>query len=62
MVYGLSYSASFVGMFIGPISGGVIAARFGFTAIFAIMAGLVFANALWVAFGVRPVDPNRGWS
>jgi DHA1 family multidrug resistance protein-like MFS transporter len=60
-VYGLSYSASFVGMFIGPITGGVIAAHLGFTAVFLVTGGLVLLNASWVAFGIRPVDAARDW-
>jgi DHA1 family multidrug resistance protein-like MFS transporter len=60
-VYGLSYSASFVGMFIGPIAGGVIAAHLGFTAVFLITGSIVIVNAAWVALGVRPADAARDW-
>jgi MFS transporter, DHA1 family, multidrug resistance protein len=62
MVYGLSYSASFGGMFIGPLFGGFLAARIGFGAVFLVTGGLMLANFLWVAFGVRPVDAARDWA
>ncbi len=52
-VYGLSYSAFFVGMFIGPLFGGAVAARFGFSSVFFSTGGLMLATAVWVALGVR---------
>jgi DHA1 family multidrug resistance protein-like MFS transporter len=61
MVYGLSYSASFAGMFIGPLFGGFLAARLGFGSVFLVTGGLMLANVLWVLFGVRPADPTRDW-
>lgn len=61
MVYGLSYSASFTGMFIGPLFGGFLAAHFGFGAVFLVTGGFMLANWVWVSFGVRPVDAARGW-
>jgi DHA1 family multidrug resistance protein-like MFS transporter len=62
MVYGLSYSATSTAMFIGPITASFLAARFGFAAVFLVTAGLILANAVWVAFGLRPADPARGWA
>jgi DHA1 family multidrug resistance protein-like MFS transporter len=62
MVYGLSFSASFTGMFLGPICGGLLAARLGFSAVFFAAGGLMLANVLWVVFGVRPVDATRDWA
>jgi DHA1 family multidrug resistance protein-like MFS transporter len=62
MVYGLSYSASFGGMFLGPLCGGFLAARLGFSAVFMVTGGLMLANVLWVVFGVRPVDAARDWA
>jgi DHA1 family multidrug resistance protein-like MFS transporter len=53
-VYGISYSATFTGMFIGPLLGGGIAAAFGFPAVFFITALLMVANFLWLAFYLRP--------
>jgi MFS transporter, DHA1 family, multidrug resistance protein len=61
MVYGLSYSASFGGMFIGPLFGGFLAARLGFGSVFLVTGGLMLANVFWVLFGVRPVEAARGW-
>jgi DHA1 family multidrug resistance protein-like MFS transporter len=62
MVYGLSYSASFTGMFLGPLCGGFLAARLGFSAVFFVTGGLMLVNVLWVIFGVRPVDAARDWA
>ena len=61
MVYGLSYSASFMGMFAGPLFGGFVASWLGFGAVFLITGGLMLANVLWVLLGVRPGDPSRSW-
>jgi DHA1 family multidrug resistance protein-like MFS transporter len=61
-VYGLSYSASFIGMFLGPLSGGALAARFGFGIVFFVSGGLILANAIWVAVGVRSPETVRDWS
>lgn len=62
MVYGLSYSASFTGMFIGPLFGGFLAARLGFGSVFLVTGGLMLVNWVWVLLRVRPVDVARGWS
>ena len=62
MVYGLSYSASFAGMFIGPLFGGFLAARLGFGSVFLVTGGLMLANWVWVSLRVRPIDTARGWS
>jgi MFS transporter, DHA1 family, multidrug resistance protein len=53
MVFGMSYSASFFGMFLGPNVGGLVAARFGITAVFILTGVLMLANVIWVARGVR---------
>lgn len=60
-VFGLSYSASFAGMAVGPLFGGFIAAQFGFAAAFVVIGALMLANVLWVLLGVRSADPQRGW-
>jgi DHA1 family multidrug resistance protein-like MFS transporter len=52
-VYGVVASATFLGMFVGPLMGGVLAARFGFAAVFLTFGGLTLANLSWVALGVR---------
>jgi len=53
-VYGISYSATFTGMFIGPLLGGGIAAVFGFQAVFFITGLLMIVNFLWLALYLRP--------
>ncbi len=62
MVYGLSFSASFGGMFIGPLFGGFLAARLGFGSVFLVTGGLMLANVFWVLFGIRPIEKARGWA
>jgi MFS transporter, DHA1 family, multidrug resistance protein len=61
MVYGLSYSASFTGMFCGPLFGGFLAARLGFSSVFLATGALLLVNVMWVLLGVRPADPVRDW-
>lgn len=53
MVFGMSWSASFFGMFLGPNVGGLVAARFGIPAVFVLTGALMLANVVWVARGVR---------
>ena len=53
LVYGVSYSASFLGMFIGPTFGGLLAARFGVASVFAVTGIFMLANLVWVARGVK---------
>ena len=62
LVYGLSSSASFFGLFLGPLSGGVIAAHLGFAAVFVITGALLVACVVWVLLGVRSADPLRDWA
>ena len=52
-VYGIASSATFLGMFAGPLFGGLIAARFGFEAVFMSIACMALLNFAWVALGVR---------
>lgn len=52
-VFGLTSSATFLGMFCGPVLGGAIAARFGFAAVFLTIGAITLANLLWVSFSVR---------
>ncbi len=61
-VYGITSSATFLGMFAGPLLGGLIAARFGFEAVFLTIGGMALANLGWVALSVRTsptVAPTR---
>jgi MFS transporter, DHA1 family, multidrug resistance protein len=48
-VYGITSSATFLGMFAGPLLGGMIAARFGFAAVFLTIGSMALANLIWVA-------------
>jgi MFS transporter, DHA1 family, multidrug resistance protein len=52
-VYGISSSATFLGMFSGPLMGGAIGARFGFEAVFLTIGALALVNFVWVAISVR---------
>ncbi len=52
-VFGITSSATFLGMFSGPLLGGMIAARFGFEAVFLTIGSMALANLAWVAFSVR---------
>lgn len=52
-VFGLTSSATFLGMFCGPLLGGTIAARFGFEAVFLTIGAIALANLFWVWFSVR---------
>ncbi len=52
-VFGITSSATFLGMFAGPLLGGTIAARFGFAAVFVVIGAMALANLAWVAISVR---------
>ncbi len=57
-VYGVTSSATFLGMFVGPAAGGAIASRFGFPAVFATIAAVTLLNLVWVALSVpKPPQP-----
>lgn len=47
-IYGIMSSATFLGMFLGPLVAGFFAARFGFEATFMALAGLTAANFVYV--------------
>jgi DHA1 family multidrug resistance protein-like MFS transporter len=53
LVYGVSYSATFFGQFVGPTLGGLIAARFGMASVFVVTGAFMIANLVWVARGVK---------
>lgn len=53
-VFGITSSATFLGMFSGPLIGGTVAARFGFAAVFLTIGSMAMANLAWVALSVRP--------
>ncbi|MBV8147954.1 MAG: MFS transporter, partial [Candidatus Eremiobacteraeota bacterium] len=56
-VFGITSSATFLGMFCGPLLGGLVAARFGFPAVFATIGALALVNLLWVGASVREPAP-----
>lgn len=56
-VYGFTSSAFFLGNFVGPLFGGLLAAGWGIRAVFYVSAGLVLVNALWVSREVS--EPAR---
>lgn len=47
-VFGLASSATFLGMFLGPLLGGLVAARFGFAALFIAIGALMLVNLVIV--------------
>jgi DHA1 family multidrug resistance protein-like MFS transporter len=55
--YGLTFSATAMGNFTGPLLSGVMAASFGLRSVFIYTSLLVALNAAWVAFGVREAAP-----
>lgn len=48
-VYGMTSSASFLGMAVGPILAAAVVAHFGFIAVFATMGAVMLVNLTWVA-------------
>lgn len=54
--YGLTFSATAMGHFTGPLLSGVVAATFGLRLVYIYTGLLVAANAVWVAAGVRKVE------
>ncbi len=52
-VFGITSSATFMGMFAGPLLGGTIAARFGFETVFLTIGSMALANLGWVMLSVR---------
>jgi len=57
-VFGLTSSATFLGMFAGPLIGGTIAAHAGFGAVFIMIGGLALVNLVWVALTVPELRAN----
>ena len=52
-VFGMSAAAQSLGNFVGPVSGGLIAARFGIPMVFLVVGTLMLANFAWVALATR---------
>jgi MFS family permease len=58
-VFGTTATATFLGSFLGPMSGGIVAAMVNVRAVF-IVAGLFFlVNFVWVYFAVPAAVPAR---
>jgi MFS transporter, DHA1 family, multidrug resistance protein len=57
-VYGITSSATFLGMCIGPLLGGTLAARFGFPTVFLVIGALTLGNFAWVSFSVPRALPE----
>jgi MFS transporter, DHA1 family, multidrug resistance protein len=57
-VFGITSSATFLGMFAGPLIGGAIAAHAGFGAVFLTIGALALVNLVWVALTVREMRPS----
>lgn len=55
--YGITASATFLGSFLGPFSGGAVAAAFGIRHVFVLTAALLLVNAFWVLLRIR--EPPR---
>ena len=57
-IFGMTASAYFFGNFLGPITGGAVAARFGFHWVFLLTAILLCLNLAWVYVSVHsPREP-----
>jgi DHA1 family multidrug resistance protein-like MFS transporter len=54
--YGLSAGSAFLGAFLGPAGGGLIAAHFGLTSVFVVSGALLGAGALWIGMRLPAVD------
>jgi len=52
-VFGVSASAQALGNFLGPLTGGIVASRFGIPTVFVVVTALMLANLVWVALATR---------
>lgn len=55
-IYGMTSSASFLGIFLGPLTGGFTAAHFGFNSLFVEIGVLMLVNLICVALMKSTVD------
>jgi DHA1 family multidrug resistance protein-like MFS transporter len=59
-IFGLVSSATFVGMFLGPLCGGLVSAHFGFAALFVVVGAIMLVNvALAIALRDAPAAQGR---
>ncbi len=61
-VYGLSASATFLGGFLGPITGGALGATFGLQSVFVGSACLLLATLLCLRAGSTTSSSQRSWA
>lgn len=59
-IYGMTSSASFLGIVFGPLTGGFTAAHFGFGAVFVVIAALMAINLACVAFAPCSLEAAGG--
>jgi DHA1 family multidrug resistance protein-like MFS transporter len=59
LVYGVTASATFLGSFLGPFTGGAVAASAGIRWVFLITGVLFLLNLVWVYGVVREVKGSR---
>jgi DHA1 family multidrug resistance protein-like MFS transporter len=52
--YGITSGATFLGAFLGPVSGGLIGARFGLSSVFLVTGGTLFIAAIWIRMRLSP--------
>lgn len=57
-IFGMTNSAISLGNTVGPLVGGVLAARFGVRAVFPVTGALLLLDLAWVAFRVHEVSPK----
>jgi DHA1 family multidrug resistance protein-like MFS transporter len=58
-IFGLVSSATFVGMFLGPLCGGLVSARFGFAALFIVVGTVMLVNVALV-IGLHETAVGQG--
>jgi len=59
VAYGVTASAGFLGSFLGPITGGSLAASFGLRSVFLVTGLMFLVNFVWVYFVVPVQVPDR---
>jgi DHA1 family multidrug resistance protein-like MFS transporter len=52
LVYGMTASATFLGGFFGPFTGGAVASLLGIRWVFGVTATVLFVNLIWVIFAI----------
>ncbi|MFD1675718.1 MFS transporter [Alicyclobacillus fodiniaquatilis] len=57
-VYGITASATFLGSFFGPMTGGLVSAAFGISVMFIVTAALLVLNWIWVQFAIKEVGED----